>query len=345
MIEAGVSVYAGLSDYNMTDNAEYLELAKRLGVKRVFSSAHINEASLMPDDLKSLINKSIELGLALCLDISKPAFDTMPLPENIDTLRLDYGFSDEDIVRLSNEASFKIELNASTISKEKILKLIENGLNVDRVSLSFNFYPKEYTGHDFSYVKERTQMFKSLGLKVYSFINSHTGFRPPLYEGLPTIEDHRHLDLLNSINELKICGVDGIIFGDAYASIEEIETLMANTIDEYNVEVDCFEGFSDVINTLNESYRFRIDYTPYMLRLGGNKKINDLDKNNCIERKRKMLTIDNALFKRYAGEVDIVLKDMKQDDRVNVIGVLNITDNVLDNLYNKRIKFIFREGR
>lgn len=344
MIEAGVSVYAGLSDYNLEDNQQYLELAKKLGVTRVFSSAHINEASLMPNDLKSLIDTSISLGLALCLDISKPTFEAINLPENIDTLRLDYGFSDDDIINFSKCAKFKIELNASTVSKEKLLSLIERGLNVDRVSLSFNFYPKEYTGHAFEFVKQRTLVFKELGFRVYAFINSHTGFRPPLYEGLPTIEDHRTLDLLNSINELKICGVDGIIFGDAYASIEEIETLVLNTSEEFNIEVNCFNGFDDIIEKLDGIYRFRIDYTPYMLRLSSSRTSSTIEINNAIKRNRKMLTIDNSGFKRYQGEVDIVLSDMKQDDRVNVIGILNISDNVLDNIYNKKVKFIFRKG-
>ena len=57
--------------------------------------------------------------MKVILDISPAAFSKITLPP-IYALRLDYGFSREEIVRLANEADYRIELNASTISEEDL---------------------------------------------------------------------------------------------------------------------------------------------------------------------------------------------------------------------------------
>ena len=56
MIDAGISVYAGLDCYSKEKNSEYLKLAASLGCKYVFSSAHINEAKTSQEELQSIIN-------------------------------------------------------------------------------------------------------------------------------------------------------------------------------------------------------------------------------------------------------------------------------------------------
>ena len=45
------------------------------------------------------------------------------LPSNIGALRLDYGFTKQDIVDLTNNAPYLIELNASTTTKEYLEEL------------------------------------------------------------------------------------------------------------------------------------------------------------------------------------------------------------------------------
>ena len=41
---------------------------------------------------------------------------------------------------------------------------------------------------------------------------------------------------------------------------------------------------------------------------------------NCKERLRGTITIDNELYGRYSGEIQMIRSDLKADSRVNVIG-------------------------
>ena len=56
--------------------------------------------------------------------------------------------------------------------------------------------------------------------------------------------------------------------------------------------------------------------------------------------KKYDLTIDNNGFLRYKGEINIVLKDLEKDERVNVIGHLNTTDFIISKVKEGR-KFTF----
>lgn len=43
---------------------------------------------------------------------------------------------------------------------------------------------------------------------------------------------------------------------------------------------------------------------------------------NTISRKRGSITIDNELYGRYAGEMQIVINDLPEDRKVNVVGMV-----------------------
>ena len=63
-----------------------------------------------------------------------------------------------------------------------------------------------------------------------------------------------------------------------------------------------------------------------------------------LERHKFDVTIDNTLFKRYAGEINILLRDLPKDERVNVIGKLKTTDFILEAVKRGKVfKFIFEE--
>ena len=62
---------------------------------------------------------------------------------------------------------------------------------------------------------------------------------------------------------------------------------------------------------------------------------------NTIDRKKYDVTVDNSKFKRYAGEINIVLKDLPSDERVNVIGKIDSTDVIIENIKRGNVfKFI-----
>lgn len=337
MIETGVSVYLGLKEYNLKDNIEYLKKCKNLGIDNVFSSLHINEAinNTSLDEFTIQARECKELGLKLNVDISKPTFEKINVPEGIYRLRLDYGFSKEEIVEMSNIAPYLIELNASTINEEYVKELFHLGANTSRLSFSFNFYPKKYTGHDSKTVYEKIELIHKYGFKVYAFVRSFYGLRPPLYEGLPTIENHRYESLTYSVEELTAMGIDGLYFGDAYASDDEIKELVSLSKED-NLIVEVYSLDDDAVNSLTSVYVNRRDFNDYLIRIGTLSRNTEVKPNNvCVTPRHKLdLTIDNSLFKRYSGEINIVLQDLPSDERCNLIGRIYTSDFVLEKIKN-----------
>ena len=341
MIDTGVSVYAGLNDYSKEENIKYLRLAKELGITHVFSSAHINEAKTSQEELQSIIDECNKLGLKLSLDVSKPIMSKFSEFDGLFALRLDYGFSDEEIIELSNTASYYCELNASTLSYEHIKSLIDNGINTSRTRFTFNFYPKLYTGHDIIDVYNKTKICNEVGIYVGAFIPSHCGFRPPMYEGLPTVEAHRYMNLGTAIEELKACGINGIYFGDAYASYEEIKLLNMHNTDELLLKLNLIDSDLNLDYVFDKSFKIRPDLNSYILRVSSLRSSEEILSFNNVDRKLYDVTIDNSKFKRYAGEINIVLKDLPKDERVNVIGKVDATELIIEKLKKgNRVKFI-----
>ena len=221
-MKTGLSIFTGLKEYSLEESLKYLELAHEHNIEMIFSSAHIKEADRSIEELNLIIEKCYEYNMKFVIDVSKTAFENLGLSDKVYAYRLDYGFTDQEVVDLSNSNKFFIELNASTLSEEKLKHLISMGLNVSHVRASFNYYPKLYTGHDLEDAEKIIKMFNKYGINVGAFLPSINQKRPPMYEGLPSIESHRLLDKSIAIEELKAIGVCEVFIGDAYASFDEI---------------------------------------------------------------------------------------------------------------------------
>lgn len=320
-IEVGASVYVGLDEYPLEKNLEYLELLKKEKIEKVFISSHIPEMRKgFEEELEIVCKKAKELGLKMILDISKPMYEKLgnELPE-IYALRLDYGFSLDEIVKMIKEKKFIVELNASTITKEKVNYLLNQGVVLQDIRISHNFYPKKYTGLSRESVIEKNKFFNELGMKVAMYIPSQNEHRPPMYEGLPTIEAHRKQALEATLSEIKNLGISEVIFGDAYCSKEELVTARNFDYDVSVIPLKIVRGTPKrIIDELNKVFINRQDATPYFVR--GSNRCEDIEEFNTVERKTGYVTIDNEKFKRYQGEVCIMLEDLESDERVNVIG-------------------------
>ncbi len=337
-MKTGLSIFTGLKEYTLAESLKYLEYAHEHHIEMIFSSAHINEADRSIEELNIIIEKCHEYGMKFVIDVSKKAFENLGLSDKVFAYRLDYGFTDEEIIELSKSDKFYIELNASTLSEVKLLKYIDMGINLSHVRASFNYYPKLYTGHDIEDAKKIIKMFNKYGINVGAFLPSFYQQRPPMYEGLPSIESHRYQDKGISIEELKAIGVSEVFIGDAYASNEEINLLEQHCSDDVVLDLlldnkeDC-DLFSDVLNV-------RPDYNNYLLRVSGGRGKEVRPINNHFVRNKFDVTIDNELFKRYSGEVNIVINELPSDERVNIIGKVKCSDIVVSKIKeNKKIKF------
>ena len=308
-----VSVYEGLADYPVEKNFEYLKKCAELGIKTVFTSAHIPESSNMQEELAKLFEVLEQNEMRLIIDVSKPMMDKFELPKCTYALRLDWGFTEEDIVELSNTLPCHIELNASTISMEKLMRLMEKGLNPSNTRMSYNFYPKPYTGLDIYEVVQRNIVFKELGFTTMAYIPSLINKRPPLYKGVPSVEEHRYKPTYISTQELIVAGIDEIGIGDAYSTEEEILEMSSCTPDCIQIPVILNEYANDeILKVLKGSHHSRPDQSSYLVRSSSRCK-ETIEPANNGEIKKFEVTIDNKLNLRYMGEVGIWLKDIKDN--------------------------------
>lgn len=342
--EIGASVYVGLSDYPVDKNIEYLNLLNEEGIEKVFISAHIPEMhENFKEELDLVINHANMLGMKVILDVSKPMMENFEFPK-IYSLRLDYGFTDEDIIDLYKQNEFIIELNASTLNESKLKYLRARGVDLNKVRISHNFYPKPESGLEFNKVLETNKMLKACGFQVMGYIPSHNGKRPPLYLGLPTVESHRNKRLEVVLQEMNLLGFSEIVFGDAYASREELR--LAKNFD-YSIFSIPLVLFADVCETelaqLKKIHRNRLDAPSNIIRSSVRTK-DTIKPFNTIKRDKYSVTVDNEKMGRYQGEVSIILEDLQVNNSTNVVGRVEASKELLEGIKpGDKFRFIIGE--
>lgn len=161
-----------------------------------------------------------------------------------------------------------------------------------------------------------------------------------MFEGLPTVEKHREASLSLAIEELKAIDIDEIIFGDAYASLDELQALQFHQQDEILLDLKLVNNFIE-ISYLDNVFKIRIDSNDEQLRIS--KRVEDILPFNTISRNIFDVTIDNNKFLRYQGEINIILKPLEADERVNLIGHLETSLFLLDKIKQGRpFRFIIK---
>ncbi len=338
--KAMASLYIGLEEYPLDENIKYLSFLKESKIEYVFISAHMPEmhANAM-NELDVIIKEANRLGIKIILDVSKRSVLEFGIPEGIYSLRLDYGFKSEEVLEFGDK-NFLVELNASVIKESDLLYLINNGFPREKLRISHNFYPKPYTGLSLESVKAKNDFYKKLGFKIMAYIPSKFGKRPPLKEGLPTCEIHRKSDLVSALSDLNYLNVDEVCFGDAYASLVELQTLVNFRRDILVVPINVYKGISQTeLEILKRTHFNRSDSNDYFVRSSVRVHEPIIEFNTTI-RSKKMVTIDNRNFLRYQGEVGIMKTDLPRDNKVNVVGVALISDYLLERIKPNQ-KFIF----
>lgn len=340
------SLYVGLEDYSLTRNLEYLKMLKKRGIDTVFVSAHMPEMSEKADEeLKAVIQEAKRLRVKIVLDVNKDKLLQMEKEgklEGIYSIRLDYGFRNKDIVELMKKG-YLVELNASVVNEDTLEYLKANGADFSNFRVSHNFYPKKYTGLSYESVLKKNEFLKSYGCYVVIYIPSHHQSRPPMYEGLPTIEAHRNASLTAILSEAKMLMCDEVCFGDAYCSEEEIRYATSFDCGIIKVPVILKKDLSEeTVKQLLKVQRNRLDETEYFVR--SSQRCTGIVPFNTVVRNPKDVTVDNELFLRYQGEVSIMKKTIEADERVNVVGKCNCSDFLINNIKpGDKFKFVVDE--
>ncbi|UUV98758.1 DUF871 domain-containing protein [Vagococcus luciliae] len=311
------------------EKKSYIEKMKTIGFTGIFTSLHIPE-----DDAATYYSRLIELGteakknnLNLMIDISgdalsKAGFSIDRLDElkhiGVTALRMDYHIPNDTIAKCSHHMT--VGLNASTITQHDIDDLIKYKANFKHLEAWHNYYPRPETGLDKTWYLEKNQWLKENGFTIQGFVPGDDDLRGPLYEGLPTLEEHRYIHPLASALDLANQLTDYIYIGDGGLSEvtqsqfkeflqNDTLTLHVNTIDEefsflfLGQHHNRQDEARDVVRSANARF----------------KQIPDIPPKKNLPRLKGSVTLDNHAYLRYMGELQITKADLPKDDKVNVV--------------------------
>lgn len=338
MAKIGISIYPDCSDYQ--SDYQYIQKAAGLGYKRVFTNlleSTDSEETLL-ERYGRLNQYASSLGMEVYFDVTPGVMARFSkFPGDLSFfkklgatgLRLDEsGSAHDDALITNNDENLLIEFNASTNHKH-LENVISFGANKARMVSCHNFYPQKYTGLSFDLFVKTSEYMKSLGLTVAAFVSSQVegSFGPwPVNEGLCTVEDHRYLPLDLQARHLYATGlVDDVIIANCYPSDEEMESLAKINPGVLTIKVKLDPKISDVEKEIALEFKHfvRGDMSEYMARstMSRIKYANaTIPAGNTRDLKRGDIIIVNDEYGRYKGELHIVLKDMENDGRKNVIG-------------------------
>ena len=263
MIKLGVSLYPEQETAEQIEN--YLRLAQKYGFTKVFTSLFSVEASNeeIIRYFKNLCDVAHRYGMEVYGDCNARFFMQIGAsPEDLsvfkdmglDVLRLDLMFNDErDVAIVNNDQGLGVQLNASLVPAVK--RIIEMGGDKSRIIGSYNFYPLRNTGAGSEDVLEANRFFRSNGMKTQIFISSNVNGAHgpwPVSDGLPTIEANRDMPVDLQVRHVYALGCDEILFGNAFASEEELKAVSDMLKEIYVYAEDrpfYFPGIRDQIPT------------------------------------------------------------------------------------------------
>ncbi|MDR0545887.1 MAG: MupG family TIM beta-alpha barrel fold protein [Mycoplasmataceae bacterium] len=324
-----------------------------------FSSLHLPEYNLK-EQLIFLHELSKHIGTRpLMVDISYENFQLihkdfhfkkMFSQIKIDWLRLDVGFK----IRLfqHNLAEYKniqgLCINASTLNEDEIKqwKLFCKNNKLD-LTASHNYYPKQYTGLSLDTVDAMQKIFQQHKIYTWGFVPNINNPKPPLCDGLPTIEMMRNNSLKENL--LIACTQNifsGIIIADKVNTNELVTIKDIYLGKKVYIKVNLMNNLTEAeIKIINKPHFFRNDKSTYLLRSTASRLYAQsgslVTPHNQKKRERGTITIDNKLFKRYSGELCIVLKNLPKDTRTNVVGWINRQDLKIMDYLNSQYEVVF----
>lgn len=323
----GISLYSGL-DNTKDENRHLLSLAKRAGVSFVFTSLHIPESASASFEkgAGAMMSDIREAGLSVVADVSPGSLAKLrDLFHETDILRLDDGFSTDDVASLSL-AGRRVFLNASTTNDGFLAELSQKGADFSAIGALHNFYPRKNTGLSSAFFQSRAQLFHEYGIRVGAFVPSSEGRRrAPFHEGLPTVELHRNFSVDLAARHLAALGADDIFIGDSLPTSSELDALTGIRFHHVRMRARRLTHDEGVTALLENEFTARPDESRDVIRaIEGRALAKNLTvtPENTIKRPKGTITVDNSSYLRYAGEVQIALRPLPPDERVNVAAMV-----------------------
>lgn len=329
-MRTGISVYFS---GGIERNEEIIAKAQRAGASLAFTSMHIPEEEGVDyeRDARYLLKLLDDAGISLIVDVGPETYGKLGCSRiedlrdlGITHVRLDYGFSPEETVRLSR--TFRIVCNASTVSKAEIAVWRAAGADFSKFVACHNYYPKRYTGLSVASVRRMNERLSALGFETIGFVPGNAEMRGPLHEGLPMIEEHRDRKddvALNMLEAAFGADCDAVLVGDPDLS-DDAWKRFAQVSAGY-IELNC-DLEDDYAYLLGQVHHDRPDSSDSVIRSQESRTslrpswAIEPDVGAGKERPVGTVAVSNADYLRYMGEVEISRCDLPGDSRMNAVG-------------------------
>ncbi|MCM3718696.1 DUF871 domain-containing protein [Fictibacillus phosphorivorans] len=342
----GISIYLSEPDHL---NKDWIQKAAENGFQYIFTSLHIPEEKgfSFVEKVKWLGKTAQHVHMEVMADVSPASlerlgltFEELPVIKEwgISGVRMDYGFTAKQVAWLSH--SLKIGLNASTMDEVQLSELLHEGLLANRSEAWHNFYPKPFTGISKESLKERNEMFHRFGIRTMGFVQGDDRLRGPLHEGLPTIEDHRNNHPLEAALELRALGTDKICIGDPNLTEDTVRGFSYLADDIVPLYVSFNDGYEHLLNSIHTN---RMDPAKYVIRSVESRGLDAVYEQDSLSVEtfdRGTITVDNKLYGRYAGELQICLEPLPASPKVNIAGYVKKESESLLNGIGSGQKYI-----
>lgn len=346
--QLGISVYPEKMNHEAC--LEYIRLAGRYGYKRIFTcllSVADTDREALIREFRDLMDCAHENGMFVILDVNPTVLQAIGVQGedlsffeelHADGIRLDNGFDGKRERRMSFHTNLYLEMNSSS-DLPHMQAVASYHPDLSKIITCHNFYPQRYTGISLEHFDQCNQLVRECGLHSAAFVSSNAPDVEgpwPFKEGLCTLEIHRDRPIDFQARHLFATEmIDDVIIANAPASEEEIRTLA-----ELNPSLLTFGIVLEKELTETErqilyyepGHFFRGDPGEYMMRSTMPRVSfaeHSIEPGNTRPLKRGDITILNDGYGRYKGELHVVMKDMPNDGRVNVIGHLPAYEHVL----------------
>lgn len=360
MHKLGISIYPEHS--TKEKDFAYMELAAQYGFTRIFTCmlSLKNTKEEIIKEFKEFMDKAHELGFTVSVDTNPEVFkllgvsceDLRVFKEiGVDIIRMDSSFGEYmDLLLTQNPYGIKIEFNGSYHTQ--LALMLKQGANRYNMVICHNFFPEKYSGLGWKTFMNLNEEWRKTGLTIGAFISSNEKptFGPwPVSAGLPTVELHRGLPIDVQLRHMIACEkIDDILIGNAYASEEELVALSKVNLSKTMIRVDCVASISDEeANILFEiDHAGRSDASDYYIR-------SSMPRFKCADTSIPMRKCEQKVFtrgdvvmvndnlKHYRGEVEIILKEIENDQERNLLGRIPDNEMIILDLMEEHPDHVF----
>lgn len=344
-MSVGISLYFGSG---LEANLAIINKARAAGLHYAFTSLQIpeEEGKNGIQEVRDLLEACRAAKINLIADISPATLERLEITsfEELKRLgfthvRLDFGFDAAQTVELSR--LFNVVFNASTITQNDISAWERAGADFSRFSACHNFYPKRYTGLSLDEFSRINSRLKNWGFTTMAFVPGDLQLRGPLFEGLPTIEEHRgHTGMRLVLDSLELMShnCDVVLVGDVDVEQTVWERLSQLEAQNLILHAALKPDFEYLYGRVQHD---RPDSSDYIVRSQESRLWKEVERPAAFagsiddakafmwEAAAGTVVVSNTAYGRYAGELSITRRSLLLDGRDTCAGTITKDDQVL----------------